>query len=246
MLWPSAYGGGLPLNGYAMIHNYNIVAVGNGNMIDIFGRPISTESVAPRQYVATVDLDMTIVHKDFNSEKVNALLREAAGGVEVVPGIGQAENWFVLRAVKPGVRVRELCVKHELETLRQYRQNSRTEILERLKAGQPIKTPRKLHKPELPPVSQRPNRSVVRLHQAKTPASRTRWPAGVLSSWKNCSHCGGCRTYVTWAFRPRCTGKMPVSQWGRTYFLPSYPGFGFPFSSSLSHDQSKPRATRSR
>ena len=26
VFWPSAYGGGIPLNGYAMIHNYYVVA----------------------------------------------------------------------------------------------------------------------------------------------------------------------------------------------------------------------------
>ena len=38
VFWPSAYGGGLPLNGYAAVHNYYVVAVGWGNMIDIFGK----------------------------------------------------------------------------------------------------------------------------------------------------------------------------------------------------------------
>ena len=40
VFWPSAYGGGMPLNGYAMIHNYNVVAVGCGNIIDIFGKTV--------------------------------------------------------------------------------------------------------------------------------------------------------------------------------------------------------------
>jgi len=40
VFWPSAYGGGSVLNGYAMIHNYPIVAVGTGNMIDLLGKTI--------------------------------------------------------------------------------------------------------------------------------------------------------------------------------------------------------------
>ena len=40
VFWPSAYGGGMPLCGYAMIHNYYVVAAGWGNMIDVFGRTI--------------------------------------------------------------------------------------------------------------------------------------------------------------------------------------------------------------
>lgn len=150
IFWPSAYSGGIPLNGYAMIHNYNIVAVGDGNMIDIFGQPIQTESPATRQTVATIDLDVTIVHQDFSSGKVNALRHDAAGGVERVSGIGKAEGWHVLRAVKPGVSVRELCYKHGLETLGQYRRHSRSEILERATASESIQLPRKQQKPELP------------------------------------------------------------------------------------------------
>ena len=118
VLWPSAYGGGTPLNGYAMIHNYYIVAVGWGNMIDIFGKTIeNVEKPRDKQFIARLDLDLTIVHKDFTGEKVAKLLREHQGEVEQVPDIGRMENWYVLRAVKPGVCVRDLCKQYQIETL---------------------------------------------------------------------------------------------------------------------------------
>ncbi len=123
VLWPSAYGGGMPLNGYAMIHNYYIAAVGQGNMIDVFGKTIdNAESPRKDLFTATLDLDLTIVHKDFTGEKVDKLLREHKGEVERVPNIGDMENWYVLRSVKPGVLVRDLCKKYQIETLREYRQ----------------------------------------------------------------------------------------------------------------------------
>ena len=114
VLWPSAYGGGIPLNGYAMIHNYSIVAVGRGNMIDAFGRPASNlEKPQENLRIASFDLDITIVHQDFNGSKVAKLLKEHAGEVEQVPEVAVAgENWYVLRATKPGIRVRDLCA-HE-------------------------------------------------------------------------------------------------------------------------------------
>ena len=94
VLWPSAYGGGIPLNGYAMIHNYYIVAVGQGNMIDIFGRTIQdVEKPRDRQFIATLDLDQTIVHMDFNEDKIEKLLKEHKDEIELVPGIGDMENW---------------------------------------------------------------------------------------------------------------------------------------------------------
>lgn len=139
VIWPSAYGGGAPLNGYAMIHNYYIVAVGWGNMIDVFGKTIqNVETPRDKQFIAALDLDLTIVHKDFTGEKVAKLLREHKGEVEQASGIGGMENWCVLRAVKPGVRVRALCKQYQIETLREYRHRSREQINQRRKTGKPV------------------------------------------------------------------------------------------------------------
>ena len=126
VFWPSAYGGGLPLGGYAAIHNYYIVAVGWGNMIDSFGKTIeSVKKPLPKQFIATLDLDLTIVHKDFTGKAVAKLLAEQAGKVERLPSPGDMEGWYVLRAVAPGVRVRDLCKQYKIETLREYRERSR-------------------------------------------------------------------------------------------------------------------------
>lgn len=138
VLWPSAYGGGMPLNGYAMIHNYYIVAVGRGNIIDLFGKTVdSVEKPRPQQFIATLDLDRTIVHTNFNKRKVAKLLREHQGEI-VQEQFLDMESWYVLRSVKPGVRVRDLCKQYQIETLRQYRQRSRTQINEARSQGKKI------------------------------------------------------------------------------------------------------------
>lgn len=140
VLWPSAYGGGMPLNGYAMIHNYCIVPVGFGNMIDCFGRPAQpVEKPCEHLLITSFDLDVTIVHGDFNGQKVAKLLREHPGEVEKVPDAAvTGEGWYVLRAVKPGVQVRELCKQYQIETLREYRHRSREQINERRQSGERI------------------------------------------------------------------------------------------------------------
>ncbi len=128
VLWPSAYGGGMPLNGYAMIHNYNVVAVGRGNIIDILGKTIEgVQKPRPQQFIATLDLDRTLVHLDFNDKKVAKLLQEHPGEV-VQERFLDMESWHVLRATKPGVRVRELCRQYQIETLREYRHRSWEQI----------------------------------------------------------------------------------------------------------------------
>jgi beta-ureidopropionase len=128
VFWPSAYGGGMPLNGYATIHNYYVVAAGWGNMIDVFGKTIEpVTKPRPQQFIATLDLDRTLIHTNFNEQKVAKLLREHRGEV-VQEQFLEMESWYVLRATKPGVRVRDLCRQYHIETLREYRHRSRDQI----------------------------------------------------------------------------------------------------------------------
>jgi predicted amidohydrolase len=138
VFWPSAYGGGMPLNGYAMIHNYNVVPVGRGNIIDNLGKTIdNVEKPRPQQFIAMLDLDRTLVHTNFNKEKVAKLLREHQGEVAQEQFLDM-ESWYVLRSVKPGVLVRDLCKQYQIETLREYRQRSRTQINEARAQGKKI------------------------------------------------------------------------------------------------------------
>jgi len=135
VFWPSAYGGGAPLNGHAMVHAYYIVPVGWENVIDCTGKTLErTAEPRPHQFTATLDLDRTMAHKDFHAEKVARLLKEHAGEVELEQDF-KMENWYLLRALKPGVRVRALCQQYQIEPLRDYRRRSRAQINEARKEG---------------------------------------------------------------------------------------------------------------
>lgn len=113
-----------------MIHNYYVVAVGSGNIIDVTGRPIEPiQRPLPQQSIATLDLDRTLVHQNFNEEKLKRLLHEHPAEV-VVEETFPVEAWWLLRAIKPGVRVRDLCREYQIETLREYRHRSRQQINE--------------------------------------------------------------------------------------------------------------------
>ncbi len=140
VLWPSAYGGGSPLNAYAMLHQYYVVPVGAGNLIDITGKTLEGRDVQrplPGQTVATFDLDRTFIHTNFNEQKVKQLLDEHKGEVELEK-FYDAESWYLVRATRPGVKVRDLCRKYQIETLREYRHRSRRQIDEARKMGKPI------------------------------------------------------------------------------------------------------------
>lgn len=139
VLWPSAYPGGLALSGHAIVNNYYVVPVGTGHMIDPFGRMVEPlDSPCDKLFIATLDLDLATVHQDFTGEKVARLLREHAGEVELLSDPGKPEGWRVLRALKPGVRVRDLLKQYQIETLREYRHRSRDEINRRRKTGEKV------------------------------------------------------------------------------------------------------------
>lgn len=140
VLWPSAYGGGYPLNAQAMLHGYGIVSTGRGAIIDAAGVTVAdVEKPRADHYIATLDLDRTFVHKDYNYEKVDKLLHEHAGAVELERDCDM-EGWFLLRSIKPGVRVRDLCKEYAIETLREYRERSRNQINNARQEGKRIST----------------------------------------------------------------------------------------------------------
>ena len=138
VFWPSAYGGGCPLNAYATAFNYYVVPVGAGNIIDSTGKTLEkVEKPRPQQFIATLDLDRTFVHTNFNTAKVKRLLAEHKGEIEQ-EHFYPMESWHLLRAIKPGTRVRDLCKQYKIETLRQYRHRSRRQIDEARRKGRRI------------------------------------------------------------------------------------------------------------
>ncbi len=141
VFWPSAYGGGSPLNAMATLFHYYIVPVGAGNIIDITGKTFEpVEKPRPKQFIATLDLDRAFAHYDFNREKVEKMLKEHEGQMEVERKLSEEDlaPWWLFRATKPGVRVREILTEHKIETLREYQHRSRKQINEAREKGERI------------------------------------------------------------------------------------------------------------
>jgi hypothetical protein len=58
------------------------VPVGQGNIIDITGVTVKDLKESPsKQFTATLDLDRTFIHFNFNIEKVNQLLKDHQGNI---------------------------------------------------------------------------------------------------------------------------------------------------------------------
>ncbi|MHC4489037.1 MAG: carbon-nitrogen hydrolase family protein [Planctomycetota bacterium] len=141
VFWPSAYGGGSPLNAFAILYHYFIVPVGAGNIIDITGKTLeNVEKPKPKQFIATLDLDRTFAHHDFNKQKVKKMLVEHGDEIEVERNLSDEDlaPWWLFRATKPGISVWELLKKYEIETLREYQHRSRKQINKARKKGERI------------------------------------------------------------------------------------------------------------
>jgi hypothetical protein len=87
--------------------------------------------------VATMDLDRTILHTDFNVAKLEKLLAEHKGEIEQEQYL-PSESWHVLRATTPGVRARDLCRQYQIEPLKDYRHRSREQINDARRTGKKI------------------------------------------------------------------------------------------------------------
>lgn len=128
VIWPSAYSGGTSLQAHAIAHHYYIVTCTKQpdcQAFDITGERLlhsSAETVNLSRI--TLDLDRAIFHQNFNLEKRDQLLKEHPLDV-IQERWMPLEQWFVLRAKRPGVSARSLASEYGLEELRHYLRWSR-------------------------------------------------------------------------------------------------------------------------
>jgi hypothetical protein len=129
--WSSAYSAGTTLQAHALVHHYTIVTSTQTSdciVYDITGQEILYEKADGLNVThLTLDLDRGIYHENFNLEKRDRLLQEHAGEVVQEQWL-EREQWFVLRAGRPGVSARALARAYGLEELRDYIARSRREI----------------------------------------------------------------------------------------------------------------------
>lgn len=131
VIWSSEYSAGTSLKAHAINHHYYIVsatATRDCQVYDITGERIVDESSEDINITRIMlDLDRGIYHQNFNIEKRDKLLAEHADDVEQQRWLDR-EQWFVLRAKRPGISARKLAKQYGLEELRDYINRSRREI----------------------------------------------------------------------------------------------------------------------
>ena len=131
VIWPSAYSAGTTLQAHALNHHYAIVTATQTVdciVYDITGQELLYEKSADLNVSRiTLDLDRGIYHQNFNLENRDKLLQERGDDVEQEMWL-EREQWFVLKAKRPGVSARDLARQYGLEELRHYLDSSRRQI----------------------------------------------------------------------------------------------------------------------
>lgn len=131
VIWPSAYSAGTTLQAHALMNHFAIVTstqTADCIVYDIDGRELLYEKSEDINVSrVTLDLDRGIYHENFNLDKRDRLLAEHADDVEMERHLPR-EQWFTLRAKRPGVSARGLAREYGLEELRDYVNRSRRQI----------------------------------------------------------------------------------------------------------------------
>ncbi len=131
VIWPSAYSAGVSLQAHAINHHYYIVS--STQSVDCLVYDITGERLLYNRgndfniSRVTLDFDRGIYHENFNLQKRDRLLSEHHEDVVQEKWMRQ-EQWFVLRAKRPGVSARQLAREYGMEELRHYIERSRLAI----------------------------------------------------------------------------------------------------------------------
>lgn len=134
VIWPSAYSAGTSLQAHALNHHYYIVSATQSSdcfVYDLTGEKLLYQK-SEKVNVASValDLDRGIYHINFNLDRRDKLLKEHPEDIEQEIWL-ESEQWFVLKARRPGVSARDLARQYGLEELRHYFDRSRRAIDQR-------------------------------------------------------------------------------------------------------------------
>ncbi len=131
VIWPSAYSAGTSLQAHALNHHYYIVSTTQMSdclVFDITGENLLYQkSERVNVTSVTLDLDRGIYHINFNIPQRDKLLKERPEDVDQEKWL-ESEQWFVLKAKRPGVSARELARQYGMEELRHYLDRSRRAI----------------------------------------------------------------------------------------------------------------------
>lgn len=140
VFWPSGYSAGRKLTAAAIYNNYYVVSCTGSapdtTLVDITGEVLCYARGPGQVVIHEIDLDRTMVHDNFNHDKLIQLKSEMGERVNVQ--YFPKEAWWLVESVDPELSVKKLLAEREIETLPEFTRRSRREILELRAKGLPI------------------------------------------------------------------------------------------------------------
>ncbi len=139
VLWPSAYSGGRKLVAPAIYHNLYVVSctrIPDTTAVDICGEVIRHTQGAGQVVVHELNLDRTLVHRNFNQLAIRKLAEDMGDRINI--RTFEQEGWFLLESTDPSLSVRETLKERDIEPLREYVRRSFREIGEMRDARKPL------------------------------------------------------------------------------------------------------------
>jgi hypothetical protein len=134
VLFSSAYSAGTQLCAHARNHHYAIVTSTHKPdfaVYDINGKEVTYIRLEawnrPGRVLASrarIDIDKVICHHNYNRDKIEKMLKENPGKIEIEHEYDR-EEWFVIRSASPDISAREMCRQYGIEKLRDYKRRSR-------------------------------------------------------------------------------------------------------------------------
>lgn len=121
LFWPSAFGGGFPLQARAWDHHVYVVSsvlTYHSRIIDITGRILQETGLGPGVAGCQIDLDKRYFHNDFNASQVAAIKEEY--GRDVLIERYPEEGGFTLSCNRVDVSVADIITAFDLELVPHY------------------------------------------------------------------------------------------------------------------------------
>lgn len=125
VVWPSAYGGGFPLQAYAWRHRYHVVSAvrsEHARVIDPAGRIVTQTSRWHHATSTVVDLEQEVFHIDLQIGKLHAI-KQALGPRVSIDALSE-ENVFTIESNDEDWPVSRIKREWGLENFREYHERA--------------------------------------------------------------------------------------------------------------------------
>ena len=131
VVWPSAYSAGSALQAHAINHHFYIVTStwhSHCLVYDITGEQlVNSKRDGVNITRVSLDLDRRVYHENYNWTKAQQILKDLPDDVALDRFL-DFEQWFVLKANRPGVNILSIAEKYGLEDHRDFIKRSRAEM----------------------------------------------------------------------------------------------------------------------